>query len=318
MEQIQQLMARLDEAIAAMPESTPAPGLYRPVSYTLGHGGKRLRPMLALLCCGAVSGRPEQAFNQAMGIEMFHNFTLIHDDVMDRSPRRRGLPTVYRRWGDVQAILSGDALLTLATMSVAQDAGDRLPEILGIFNRTALEVYEGQQLDIEFETRSRVSIASYINMIRLKTSVLLGAACKIGAVAAGASADVADSLYRYGESLGLAFQLRDDWLDVWGDPDTFGKAIGNDIITRKKTWLYIRAMQLRPEAMDKALEIKNNNSKVCAVRRVYESCGLSEQCDRLIDKYCDEALAALASAGVDARYADYLSAIAHKLSKRNK
>ncbi len=318
MEQIQNLMARLDEAIAAMPESTPAPGLYRPVSYTLGHGGKRLRPMLALLCCGAVSGHPELAFNQAMGIEMFHNFTLIHDDVMDRSPRRRGLPTVFRRWGDVQAILSGDALLTLATMRVVQDAGDRMPEILEIFNRTALEVYEGQQLDIEFESRSRVSIPAYINMIRLKTSVLLGAACKIGAVVGGASPAVADSLYRYGESLGLAFQLRDDWLDVWGDPATFGKAIGNDIITRKKTWLYIKAMHQCPEAMEAALAVKNTRSRIRQVSMIYSRCGLSEQCDHLIDRYCDEALGALARAGVDARYADYLRDMALKLSKRNK
>lgn len=291
---LSQLSSEIASALAAINYPARPEGLYQPVQYTLASGGKRLRPALCLAACQALCGDAKRAVNQALAIEMFHNFTLIHDDVMDGSDTRRGRPTVFAKWGDVQAILSGDALLTMATMRLCSDAGNRLPDLLQTFNETAMGVYEGQQFDMDFEDRDDVTIDEYIEMIRLKTSVLLGGALMLGAIMADADTETRRALYEYGENLGLAFQLRDDWLDTFGDLHVFGKPIGGDIVNRKKTWLFITAMNEDPAAMAHALTDNPGRADlVAAVTEVYNSLNLSERCDALVGEYCDKAVNAL-------------------------
>ncbi|MDO4319612.1 MAG: polyprenyl synthetase family protein [Bacteroidales bacterium] len=299
------------------PERTP--GLVRPIAYTLEAGGKRLRPLFVLAACQAVCGDAERALRQALAVEMFHNFTLIHDDVMDNADRRRGRLTVHRRWGAVQAILSGDALLTMATQYVADCDRSVLPEVLDLFNRTAMEVYEGQQLDTEFEKLDRVTVARYIEMIRLKTSVLLGCACRMGALVGGADDVVQQAMYDFGMNLGVAFQLRDDWLDTFGDPAVFGKSIGGDIVNRKKTWLYITACREAHDQMARAYERGTTKGRlVGGVKKIYEQLDLSCRCDALISEYCEKALESLDRACLDAESCDWFADLAHKLSSRAK
>lgn len=295
-----QLREQVVKSLAEIEYPASPESLYRPVEYTLTTGGKHLRPVLCLAACQALGSDPEGAVAQALAVEMFHNFTLIHDDLMDKSDTRRGRPTVYAKWGDVQAVLSGDALLTLATaMGCRGIEGNRLAEFLGLFNTTALEVYEGQQYDMDFEDRTDVTVEEYLNMIRLKTSVLLGCACAMGALMAGADPEVRQAFYDYGVNLGMAFQLRDDWLDTFGDPLVFGKNIGGDIVNRKKTWLFITAMNESPEAM--ATAISDNPGKanlITAVTEVYNSLDLMQRCDNLINFYCNKAIESLAGAGL--------------------
>ena len=291
-------------------------GLYSPVEYTLQSGGKRLRPLLCLASCEACGAKARDALNQALAVEMFHNFTLIHDDVMDGSDTRRGRPTVYSRWGEVQAILSGDALLTMATQMACRCQADRMAGVMDLFNTTAMEVYEGQQYDMEFESRDDVTVDEYMEMIRLKTSVLLGCACRMGAHMAGADEDTAAALYAYGENLGLAFQLRDDWLDTFGDPEVFGKPIGGDIRNRKKTWLFITALAEAPGQMAEALDDTDN--AVARVTEIYRSLKLDERCDALVEKYRADAVNALVPACIDDDAREYFIALAAKLSSRSK
>ncbi len=314
-----ELIKIINDRLAAVeyPRGSASPaGLYKPIEYTLEGGGKRLRPVLTMAAASALGLEPEAVVNQAAGIEMFHNFTLIHDDVMDRSPRRRGKLTVYRRWDERRAILSGDALLTMATQMMMLGAGDRTADILDIFNATAMLVYEGQQYDIEFENRATVSEKAYLHMICLKTSVLLGGACKIGAAMASASDEVREAFYQFGMKLGLAFQLRDDWLDIYGDKAVFGKAIGNDIITGKRTWFYVIADHESHDRLAEAFAIEPGNRRVAVVRALYDRLHLSERCDRLIDRYIDEALAALDSVGMDVATRRWFEDLAHSQSRR--
>ena len=310
------LAALLARGLESIKYPARADGLYRPVEYTLSSGGKRLRPLLCLASCEACGTPADCAVNQAVAVEMFHNFTLIHDDVMDGSDTRRGRPTVYAKWGDVQAILSGDALLTMATQMACREAGEKLAAVLDLFNTTALEVYEGQQLDMEFEGRDDVSVDEYIEMIRLKTSVLLGCACRMGALMAGADEATAAALYAYGENLGLAFQLRDDWLDTFGDPDTFGKPIGGDIRNRKKTWLFITALAEAPGKMADALS--DTDGVVARVTDVYRTLGLDHRCAALIERHRADAVAALEDASISAEAREYFIALASALSTRQK
>ncbi len=315
---LQQLSDSINRALAEIKYPGESGGLYTPVEYTLRSGGKRLRPALCLAACQAVCGDAAKALNQAIAIEMFHNFTLIHDDVMDRSDKRRGRPTVYAKWGDVQAILSGDALLTMATGRVMLCEDTKLREVLDFFNHTAEEVYIGQQLDMEFENRNDVTVDEYLHMILLKTSVLLGCATYIGALIGGADKPTIDAFYKYASLLGLSFQLRDDWLDTFGDPEVFGKPIGGDIVNRKKTWLFITAMNEAPEAMSAALtDNQSRENLIKTVTEIYTSLNLSERCDRLIDKYYDEAIVALSAADISNDDREWFISLAKRLSHRN-
>lgn len=312
------LLEKIETALAGIAYPAIATALYRPVEYTLAGGGKRIRPLLTLAAAQAFCGAADRAVNQALAVEMFHNFTLIHDDVMDRSALRRGRPTVFKRWGSVQAILSGDALLTMATARVTDHAGEKAAEALDLFNRTALEVYEGQQLDMEYEVRSRVRVSDYLTMIRLKTSVLLGCAAAMGALMGGATSDARQAMYDYGVNLGLAFQLRDDWLDTFGDPAVFGKAIGGDIVNGKKTWLHLRARAEAPKQLEAALARKSRPARIRAVTELYRSLGLSEECDALIAFYMERAVQALSRAGLEQQYHDWFAALARRLCTRFK
>jgi len=221
--------------------------LYEPITYTLESGGKRVRPALVLMACNLFSDRIEQALKPAIGIEIFHNFTLLHDDIMDQADIRRGVPAVHKKWNESTAILSGDAMFIKAYDYFLDCESPNFRTILKVFNNTALEVCEGQQYDMEFESRENVSEAEYLRMIELKTSVLLAAALKIGALVGGASEKDANLLYEFGRNIGLAFQLQDDFLDVYGDPSVFGKQIGGDIMANKKTFLLIKALELAKE-----------------------------------------------------------------------
>lgn len=308
----------IETAIAGIDYGNGPKGLFMPVEYTLEGGGKRLRPMLLLATCEALGGDVKGAVNQAVGIEMFHNFTLLHDDVMDKAEVRRGRPTVHRRWNESVAILSGDAMLTMATQFVSAGAGERLEAVLGLFNATAMEVYGGQQLDMEFETRRDVSVGEYIGMIRLKTSVLLACACKMGAIMAGASDKAADAMYRYGELLGLAFQLQDDNLDTYGDPALFGKEIGGDIINEKKTWLWINAMNREPERLQRVLDQKlTDYLKISEVRKLYDDLNLKEEAQALIERYANDAVEALSEVEMAPDAREFFTSLALKSAARS-
>lgn len=318
------LIAYIDEAIASIPYPSAPAGLYEPIGYTLDGGGKRLRPVLTLACCAALGADYRQATRQAMGIEMFHNFTLLHDDVMDRADMRRGKPTVHRRWNESTAILSGDAMLTMATQLVADCDDSQLRPILDLFNRTAIEVYEGQQYDMDFESRTDVTVDEYIAMIRLKTSVLLGCACRLGAIVAGASDRQAGALYDFGLNLGLAFQLQDDWLDTYGDPAVFGKKIGGDILNAKKTFLLITALdRLDATGRGQLLGILDDKSiasdeKIRRVTAIYDSTGAAAQCRAKVGRYGRLAIDALADAGLSDEWMKFFVTLVDDSSCRSK
>ena len=300
-----QYLERVNAAIESLPYPAQPAHLYEPISYTMALGGKRIRPVLVLMACEAVGGDIEKAIMPAVGLEMYHNFTLLHDDVMDKADIRRGKTTVHVKWDDNTAILSGDAMLTMATQLIARADAAVMPQVMELFNRTAMEIYEGQQYDMDFESRGDVTVEEYIAMIRLKTSVLLGCACKMGALIGGADEATAQRFYEIGENLGLAFQLQDDMLDVWGDEATFGKAIGGDIMNNKKTFLLINACQRATDdnRIELALWLNTENAsravKVPAVTAIYERLGLKELSEAEIAKYNDKAMAAVFETAVD-------------------
>ena len=273
--------------------------LYEPIRYVLSLGGKRIRPVLMLMSYSLYKDDADTILPTACGLETYHNYTLLHDDLMDNADMRRGHATVHKKWDANTAILSGDSMLVLSYQRIAQCAPQYLPQILDLFTTTALEIGEGQQYDMEFETRDDVCEAEYIEMIRLKTSVLLACAMKMGAIQAGASPADQDALYRYGESLGLAFQLQDDYLDVYGDPSVFGKNIGGDITSNKKTFMLINAL-LRAEGQDKA-ELEawiarkdfDRQEKVDAVTHLYTKLGIDRLARERIEYYTREALSCL-------------------------
>lgn len=308
-----------EDAIAGISYPTTAPGLYEPIQYTMASGGKRLRPALCMAAYAAVSRRePLEIAHQAIAVEMFHNFTLLHDDVMDNADLRRGRPTVHRRSGQNAAILSGDAMLTMAYGLLAEGAGSRFANIFEEFNRTAMEVYQGQQLDMEFESRTDVKVDEYIEMIRLKTSVLIACGCTIGAMLADAEKEVCRRLYDYGLALGLAFQLRDDWLDTFGDPAVFGKEIGGDIANNKKTWLLITALNEAPEQITPLLSNKlDREEKVSRVTEIYRSLGLDRRCDELAVRYAKDAIAAIDELEMDATARAFFKSLATHAATRN-
>ena len=262
--------------------------LYEPMNYMIQLGGKRLRPVTTLLATQLFSGEISRAIPAAKAIEVFHNFTLIHDDIMDKAPLRRGKQTVHEKWNDNIAILSGDTLLIEVYNHFLEGNYSNLSEILKVFNRTAIEVCEGQQLDMNFETRNDVTIEEYINMIRLKTSVLVGGAFKIGALVANANELDSNLIYEFGVNLGIAFQLQDDYLDCFGDPQKFGKQVGGDIISNKKTFMMLKALEI-----DSTGELRNRISekefdsqeKVDSVKELYKKLKVDQKAFELMNQY---------------------------------
>lgn len=315
-----QMLLSIEHAIAAISYPAQPAGLYKPIEYTMQAGGKRLRPTLLLATVDSLGGDMDKAMPQALGIEFFHNFTLLHDDVMDNADVRRGRPTVHRRWNANTAILSGDAMLTMAAQFMGDCRDDVRGEVLEVFNRTAMEIYEGQQYDMDFEDRNDVTVAEYTEMIRLKTSVLLACACRIGAILAGATKGVADSFYEFGEALGLAFQLQDDYLDTFGDAAVFGKAVGGDILNAKKTWLWISACaEDKSGVMRAALDgLYTGQDKIAKVTEVYRSLGLDRRIVDLISVYSNQALAALRRTGLEDDKLVFFVDLTRSLQSRNK
>ncbi len=274
-------------------------GLYEPIDYVMGMGGKRIRPTLCLAGCYLFSDDINKALKPSLSLEIFHNFTLLHDDIMDNADLRRNQPTVHKKWDENTGILSGDAMLIKAYQYAAKADSAHLKEILDLFSQTAIEVCEGQQYDMEFETRDDVKVDDYLNMIRLKTAVLLAASLKTGAIIGGASKEDADLLYQFGENIGLAFQLQDDFLDVYGDIETFGKAIGGDIVANKKTFLLLNALHLASGSLQSDLKSWinatdfNADEKITAVRDIYNSLKVDELAKEKMSFYFDKAIEAL-------------------------
>lgn len=317
-------LAKVNDAVAKIEYPAAPSGLYEPIAYTMSLGGKRIRPSLVLMSCDAFGGDVEKAVLPAVGLELFHNFTLLHDDVMDKADIRRGKPTVHVKWNDNTAILSGDAMLTMATQHIAKAPVDVMARVMELYNATAMEIYEGQQYDVDFEQRMDVTVREYIEMIRLKTSVLLGCACKMGAIIAGASDEDADKIYDFGMNIGLAFQLQDDLLDVYGDEKTFGKAIGGDIMNNKKTFLLINALAtMSDDDRDELVawinaENPDRAEKVKAVTALYTKAGVKALSEEAVERYheCAVAIIDTLSVGDDAKLA--FKAFADSLMSRKK
>lgn len=289
-----EILTKVNEFIEQLPYDRQPQSLYEPVKYVLSIGGKRVRPVLMLLAYNLYKEDPERILMPACALETYHNYTLLHDDLMDNADVRRGLPTVHRKWDANTAILSGDSMLVLAYHRMLQCDADKQPEVMSLFTETALEIGEGQQYDMEFENRDDVTEEEYIEMIRLKTSVLLACAMKIGGILAGASAEDADNLYKFGEQVGLAFQLQDDLLDVYGDPKVFGKAVGGDITCNKKTYMLINAFQRANSEQRAELERWvsakdfDRQEKVAAVTEIYNQIGIRQICEEKINYYFEE------------------------------
>lgn len=296
-------------------------GLYEPVSYSLSAGGKRLRPSLALMAADAFGNAAERAERAAVGLEIFHNFTLLHDDVMDQSDMRRGRPSVHAKWDVNTAILSGDTMLTLATRCVSDVDDSILRRVLDTFNEMALRVYEGQRLDMDFEKSDKVGLEDYIRMISDKTGALLGAAAKIGALIGGASDKDAEHMAEYGVMLGLAFQIQDDWLDVFGDSMTFGKPIGGDINNNKKSFLLLTALATdTPDAtaLKEAMKLTAGDTKIKIVTRLYERLDMTHHCREAIAAYSAKALGALKATSLSDDAREPFRLLVDKLTGRKK
>ena len=289
------ILKKVNDCLGSLPYDRKPASLYEPVQYVLSLGGKRIRPVLMLLGYQLWREQPEDIIMPAIGLETYHNYTLLHDDLMDNADMRRGHETVHRRWDANKAILSGDSMLVLAYQRVAQVPPEKLQKVLDLFTVTALEIGEGQEYDMAFETRNDVTEDEYIEMIRLKTSVLLACALKMGAILADAPEQDVNRLYKVGEQLGLAFQLQDDLLDVYGDPKVFGKAIGGDIMSNKKTYMLINAYNRADDSqraeLQRWLDAKNpdRKEKVAAVTRLYDEIGIRQLCETKINEYFDQA-----------------------------
>ncbi len=303
-----------------LPE-TPA-NLYEPIKYALSGGGKRIRPALTIISCNLFDNNYKKAVFPALAIEVFHNFTLIHDDLMDNSPIRRNEPTLHLKWNPNIAILAGDAMNVLAYKLINKTNEKILPEILKIFNETAIQVCEGQMMDMDFEKRNDVSEDQYLQMIGLKTSALLAASMKIGAVTGGADNINADTIYNFGYNLGLAFQLQDDLLDTFGNEQIFGKRIGNDIVTNKKTYLFIRALELASESQKDNLKLlysttqTNNTEKIKKVIEIFQQLKIKSFTEQTIQKYFKISMQFLDKLNIDQKRKKILGQFALNLLKR--
>ena len=318
------ILQLVNDFLAKLPYDRQPKSLYDPVEYVLSLGGKRIRPVLMLMGYNLWREDPESILMPAVGLETYHNYTLLHDDLMDNADMRRGQQTVHRRWDANKAILSGDSMLVLAYQRMQQVPADKLPAVLDIFTETALEIGEGQEYDMSFETRNDVTEAEYIEMIRLKTSVLLACALKIGALLADAPQEDANRLYRFGEQVGLAFQLQDDLLDVYGDPKVFGKAIGGDITCNKKTYMlinaYNRANDKQRAELSRWINAKtfNREVKVAEVTRLYNEIGIRQLCEEKINYYFQLASKTLDEVNVPDERKTQLRAYMDELLHRNK
>lgn len=299
-------------------------GLYEPISYIMQLGGKRMRPVLTLMSCEAMGKEPTSALAAATAVELFHNFTLLHDDIMDQAIIRRGQQTVHKKWDVNTAILSGDALLVTAYQQLNSYDHYLHSDLTKLLSDTALFVCEGQQYDVHFETRDNVSMDEYINMIRLKTAVLLGCALRMGAMVGQASAEMADSFYNFGVNLGIAFQLQDDLLDAFGDPNTFGKKIGGDIIENKKTILYhLTLAHATSKDLTDFKQLMSSNmgdehQKISDVKAIYETTDVPRRTNELVMTYTKNALDSLSQSSLDDNQVAYFTAFADQLMVRTK
>lgn len=318
-EEIQQ---KITEEVEKLDWSMSPVGLYEPIGYILSLGGKRIRPMLTLMACNLFSDSVEEAIPVALGLEVFHNFTLLHDDVMDKADVRRGKPTVHKKWNENTAILSGDVMQIKAYQLISKVSEKHLKYTLDLFSKMACEVCEGQQYDMDFENRMDVSAEEYLDMIRLKTAVLLGTSLKIGALIGGSSSEDADLLYNYGINIGLAFQLKDDLLDVYGNPTTFGKRIGGDILCNKKTYMLIMALQ-KAEGKTKedllqwiSVSDFDENKKIESVTAIYDKLEIKAICENKMDEFYKKSLIEIEKLSVSLANKQCFINLAKSLMKR--
>lgn len=321
MEKLVELRTEFERTLTDFKLPTEPSQLYEPISYTINNGGKRMRPLLVLLGCKMYSEEVADALHPALGIELFHNFSLIHDDIMDKAPIRRGQPSVYKKWNDNVAILSGDAMIVKAYEQLLITRPNAIPSILAQFNKTAIEVCEGQQLDMDFEVRDDVSIEEYIHMISLKTAVLLAACLKIGAVIGGASKEEAQRLYDFGLNAGIAFQLQDDILDVYGESHKVGKQKGGDIIANKKTYLLLKAQELATvnteSELNSWLQISDRDTdKVIAVTEIYRKLGVRQLAEEKMWHFYNKGLESLKATSANSQWKQVLLDFSEQLMHR--
>ena len=317
------ILNKIEAALAAIPYPQQPEGLYEPIRYVLSMGGKRLRPTLTLMAYALYKEDTERALPTAIGLETYHNHTLLHDDLMDKADMRRGKPTVHKKWDENTAILSGDTMLIMAFQHILRTDCHRLPEVLNLAARTMQEICEGQQYDINFENRNDVREEEYIEMIRLKTSVLLACALKAGALIADAPKEDCELLYQFGEKIGLAFQLQDDYLDCYGDPAVFGKQIGGDICCAKKTFMLINAFNRANDAQKAELnrllnDVDEREEKVAGVLALYDELKIPALCRERMETLYAEARRIFDSLSIDAERKQPLWNYAEKLLNRKK
>ncbi len=317
-----ELTQRIETRLAKLSFNRPPAALYEPIAYSLQNGGKRIRPLLTLMACNMFSDTIDNALNPALGLEVFHNFTLLHDDLMDNAPLRRNQPTVHVKWGANTAILSGDAMMMEANKLICEAPATVLNPVLRLFNQTAIEVCEGQMFDMQFESFASVTEAEYLEMIRLKTAVLIGASLQMGALIGGANSTNASLMYQYGINLGLSFQLLDDWLDTFGDEQTFGKKIGGDIACNKKTFLLVKAFELasgnQKIELQQWLNTPMSDAKLQGVKELYNNLNIGELSLAKADAFWQKAQANLADIQVEASRKQALADIGAQLLKRTK
>ncbi|MDR0893769.1 MAG: polyprenyl synthetase family protein [Prevotellaceae bacterium] len=319
-----ELLDKINAAIAGLPFVRTPKELYAPIAYVLGMEGKRLRPVLMMMAYNLYQTKPEGILAPATGIEIFHNYTLMHDDLMDHADMRRGKPTVHKVWGENRAVLSGDVMLVMAYQWMSKVPYRSLKKVIELFSLAAQEICEGQQMDMEFEHRTTIGEHEYLEMIRLKTAVLLAESLRIGAILGGASMADEDRLYELGIQAGMAFQLKDDWLDVYGDPNIFGKNIGGDILCNKKTYLLIKARQhanaTQRAELDRWMQITatdNPAAKIAGVTALYNEIGVGDMTEQAILNYGRQAVSVLEKIGVENERKEELKKIVSGLMHRN-
>lgn len=318
----EELREIVNKAVKNMSYDYESESLFEPVRYLMSMGGKRIRPVMVLMACNLFDNKIERAILPALGMEILHNFTLVHDDIMDRSEMRRGSPTVHRKWGVNQAILSGDVMAFIANECIMATPRDVLTQVMKIYNTAAIEVCIGQQMDMDFEINTFVSHTDYLRMIELKTAVMIAASLKTGATIGMADADQADKLYEFGRNLGLAFQIQDDLLDTYGDPEIFGKKTGTDIVANKKTILLIKALELASGQQLKALneqlkmEVFVPEEKIAKVKSIFDDLNIRKAVEDLAAQYTELAYASLDGVKVEKDRKEELMKLAAGLLKR--